>query len=125
MAVIDGLVDVGERLRFDPLARINHQQGPFAGRERTVHLIGEIDVARRVDQIEHVVLAVPRLVVEAHRLRLDGNSAFALDIHGIEHLVLHLALLQPAGQLDQPVGERRLAMVDMRDNGEIADVLNR
>ena len=33
----------------------------------------------------------------------------------------HLALGQPAGRLDQPVGERRLAMVDMRDDREIAD----
>ena len=29
------------------------------------------------------------------------------------------------GLLDQPVGERRLAMVDMGDDGEVADVLDR
>ena len=37
---------------------------------------------------------------------------------------VHLALLEAAGELDQPVGERRLAVVDMRDDREIADVLD-
>ena len=40
-----------------------------------------------------------------------------------EHLLLHLAQLEPAGGLDQPVGERRFAMVDMGDDGEIADMV--
>ena len=80
-------------------------------------------MAGRVDQVEHVVLAVLRLVVEAHGLRLDGDAALALDIHGIEHLLLHLAAVEPAGQLDQPVGERRFAVVDMGDDREIADMV--
>src|SRR6202011_3081812 len=58
-------------------------------------------------------------------LRLDGDAALALDIHGIEHLFLHLARLQAPGGLNQTVGQRRLAMVDMRNNGEVADVGNR
>jgi hypothetical protein len=33
--------------------------------------------------------------------------------------VRHLAVGQPAGALDQPVGKRRLAMVDMRNDTEI------
>src|SRR5262249_43596645 len=51
-------------------------------------------------------------------------AALALDVHGIEHLLDHLALGKPAGELDQPVGERRLAMVDMRHNREVADVVD-
>ncbi len=43
----------------------------------------------------------------------------------IEHLLLHLAVLQSAGGLDQPVGEGGLAMVDVGDNGKVADVGNR
>ena len=34
----------------------------------------------------------------------------------------HLARLEPAAQLDQAIGERRLAVIDMGDDGEIADV---
>ena len=79
-------------------------------------------MAGRVDEVEDVVLAVLGAVVEAHGLRLDGDAALALDVHRIEHLLLHLALGQAAGHLDQPVGQRRLAVVDMGDDGEVADV---
>jgi hypothetical protein len=55
---LDGLVDVGERLGLDALAGVDHQQRAFDGGERSVHLIGEVDVARRVDQVELVHLAI-------------------------------------------------------------------
>ena len=48
--------------------------------------------------------------------------ALALDIHGIEHLFLHLPRRQPAAELDQPVGEGRFPVVDMGDDGKIADL---
>jgi hypothetical protein len=82
-------------------------------------------VPGRVDEIQLVVLAVPRAVGEAHRLRLDGDAALALDLHGIEHLLLHLAEIEPAGHLDQPVGERGFPVVDVGDDREIADMVER
>ena len=125
VAGVDGVIDIGERLRLDALAGVDHQQRALAGGERAVDLVGEVDVAGGVDQIEDVVLAVARPVIEPHGLRLDGDAALALDIHRVEHLLLHLARFEPAGELDQPVGKRRLAVVDMRDDGEIADILDR
>src|SRR5690606_27077691 len=76
-----------------------------------------------VDQVQDIVLAVLRPVVEAHGLRLDGDAALALDVHRIEHLLAHLALGKAPGELDQPVGQRRLAVVDMRDDREVADMV--
>ena len=90
VVVVERLIDIGERLRLDALARIDHQQRALASGEAAVHLIGEIDMARRVDQVQLVELAVLGAIVEAHGLRLDGDAALALDIHGIEHLLLHL-----------------------------------
>jgi len=81
-------------------------------------------VARSVDEIEHVILAVAGAIFEANRLRLNRDAALALDIHGIEHLLDHFTGLQPAGELDQPVGQRRFAMIDMGDNRKVADVLD-
>ena len=124
MAGVERVIDIGERLRLDALAGIDHQQRAFAGGQRARHLIGEIDMAGRVHQVEDIGLAVLRLVFEAHRLGLDGDAALALDIHGIEHLLDHVALGQCAGLLDQPVGQGRFAMVDMGDDGEIADVFD-
>ncbi len=80
-------------------------------------------MAGRVDQVEDIVLAIVGAVFQPHRLRLDGDAALALDVHRVQHLFLHVAQLQPAGGLDQPVGKRGFAMVDMGDDGEIADVV--
>ena len=121
VVVVERLIDVGERLRLDPLRGIDHEQRALAGGEAPVHLIGEIDMARRVDEVELVERPVSRAVVETHGLRLDGDAALALDIHGIEHLLLHLPRAQAAAELDQPVCERRFAVVDMGDDGEVAD----
>ena len=81
-------------------------------------------MAGRIHQIEDVVLAVLGLVVETHRLRLDGDAALALDIHRIEHLLDHVARGDRSGLLDQAVGERRFAVVDMGDDREIADIVD-
>ena len=124
VAVVDRLVDVRQRLRFDALAGVDDKERAFARGKRPVDLVGKVDVAGRVDQVQYVVIAVARLVFEADGLRLDGNAALALDIHGIEHLLLHLALFQPAGELNQPVGKRGLAVVDMRNDREVADILD-
>src|SRR5207253_10181898 len=94
------------------------------GGERAIDLVGEIDMAGRVDEVEHVIFAVARPIIEPHGLRLDGDAALALDIHGIEHLFDHFARFQRAGELDQAVGERRFAVVDMGDDGEVADIFD-
>jgi hypothetical protein len=52
---------------------------------------------------------------------LDGDAALALEIHVVQQLVALVALGHGARQLQQPVGQRRLAVVDVRDDAEIAD----
>jgi hypothetical protein len=79
-------------------------------------------VSRRIDQVQVVDLAVTRLVLQRRGLRLDGDATLALDIHRIEHLRLHLAIREPAAEMDDAIGKRRLAVVDMGDDGEVADV---
>ena len=52
-------------------------------------------MARRVDEVQLVELAVRAAIVEPHGLGLDGDAALALEIHGIEHLLLHLPRAEP------------------------------
>ena len=122
-AVIDGEIGVGERLGFDALRGIDDQQGAFAGGQRAGDFVGKIHVAGRVDQVELVGLAVLRRVHHADGVGLDGDAAFAFEVHGVEDLGLHLARGERAGEFQQAVGERGLAVVDVRDDREIADVL--
>ncbi len=82
-------------------------------------------MAGRVDQVQAVGLAVLRLVAERGGLRLDGDAALLLQVHRIEHLRLHFAVGQAAAKLDQAIRQGGLAMVDVGDDGEIADQILR
>ena len=53
-------------------------------------------------------------------MRLDGDAAFALQIHRIEQLVLFVAFGNCTRALEQAVRQRRLAVVDVRDDAKIA-----
>ncbi len=76
---------------------------------------------RRVDQIQDVGLAVVGFIGQPDGVRLDRDPALALEVHRVEHLRFHLALLERAGHLEKPIRQRGLAVVDMGDDGEIAD----
>jgi len=123
-AQLDGRVAVGHRLRFDALRGVDHQQSTFARRQRAADLVREIDVARRVDQIQVVDLPVARAVAQGGGLRFDRDAALAFQVHRIEHLFRHLPIRQAAAALNQPIGQRRFTVVDVRDDRKIADVLH-
>jgi hypothetical protein len=76
---------------------------------------------RGIDQIQAVGLAVARAVIERHALGLDSDAAFALDVHGIEYLLLHLAFLETAAHLNKAVGQGGFTVIDMGDDREISD----
>ena len=76
----------------------------------------------RVHQVEHIIPPVFGAVFQPHGLGLDGDPALTLQIHGVEHLLLHLALGKAAAHLDQTVRQRGLAVIDMGNDGEIADM---
>ena len=56
-------------------------------------------------------------------LGLDGDAALALDVHLVEELVAGLALGERARDLEDAIGERRLSVVDVRDDREIPNQL--
>ena len=66
-------------------------------------------------------LAVLRFVIQPDGVRFDGDAALALEVHIVEHLRLHLAAGDGAGQLKQAIGQRRFAVIDVRDDREIAN----
>ena len=80
-------------------------------------------MARRIDQVELVLLAIFGGVHHADSMGLDRDSTLALEIHRIQHLGLHFPFSDRAGKLEQAVGERGFSVVNMRDDREISDVL--
>ena len=76
---------------------------------------------RRINKIQLIRLPVAGLVHHAHRMGFDRDAALALQVHGIKNLRLHLTTGHRARQFKQAVAERRLPMVDVGDNCEIAE----
>ena len=53
-ALREGQVDVGERLGLDALGGVDDEDGALAGLQAAADLVGEVDVAGRVDEVEAV-----------------------------------------------------------------------
>ena len=115
-AQIERGVAVGHRLRFNTLRGIDDEQRTFACRQRARHFIREVDVARRVDQIEVVDVSIACGVLQRGGLRLDGYPPLLLDVHRVEHLLAHLAISEAAATRDESIGQRGLAMIDVRND---------
>ncbi len=124
----EGEVQVCQGLRLDPLSRVDQQHGRLAGLEAAGHLVGEVHVPRCVDHVEHVRARLGALVVAGRDgprhpdgLALDGDAALALDVHAVEVLRAGAALVDHPRQLQHPVRQRRLAVVDVGDDAEVAE----
>ena len=89
-------------------------------REDALDLAAEIGVARRVDDVDARALPDDR-----GRLGEDGDAALALEVvrvHGALGDLLVVA--EGAALLQQAVDQRGLAVVDVRDDRDVADVHN-
>jgi len=110
------------------LGSVDQQHRTLARLQCTAHLVGEVDVAGGVDEVQHDLGADPVDVGhprQPHVLGLDGDAAFALDVHPVQVLRPHLPGVDHTGQLQHPVGQRGLAVVDVGDDAEVADSLRR
>ena len=76
----------------------------------------------RVDQIQLINFTISSLVFHGDRMRLDGDAALLLEVHRVKQLVFHLARRDRARPMQQPIGKRRLAVVDVGDDAEISNV---
>lgn len=83
-------------------------------------------MTRCVDKVELVQVAGRRCVVHLDGMQLYRNAAFLLERIVVENLVVrHLALRYTSGALQQAVCERTLAVIDVRNDAEISEVLHR
>ena len=107
-----------------PWAASIKSKNAFARGKGTGDLVREVDMARRVDQVETVVLAVFGVVGKGDRLALDGDPPLPLDVHVVEDLILEVSGVDDTGVLNQPVSQGRLAVINMSDDTEIPYVLH-
>ena len=120
-ACVHRQVGVGQGLGLNALGGVHHQHGPFTGGQRPGHLVVKVHMAGGVDQIEDVVLPVLGGVHQGDRVGLDGDAPFPFQVHVVQQLVFHLPQRHRLGQLQNPVGQGGLAVVNVGHNAEIAN----
>ena len=78
-------------------------------------------MAGGVNQVEYIVDAGIGAVVQPDGLGLDGNAPLPLQVHFVKELVLLVPIGNRSGILKEAVGQGRFAVVDVGNDGEIAD----
>ncbi len=121
MVGINGLIDVGQCLGFHALRGIDHQKRSLARGKGAADFVCKVNMSGGVHQIQDIGLAVLGRIRQPDSLRFDGNTTLALQIHVIKNLIGHLAGSQGSTRLNQAVGQSGLSMIDMCDDGKIAD----
>jgi len=76
-----------------------------------------------VNQVEFVPLPI-KFVIHLNGMALDGDPPLLLQFHAVENLVVHIPLRHRIGDLQQPVGQGTLPMVNMCDDTKITDIVH-
>ena len=113
-----GLLEHVARLRERPLRGVDQQQHRVDHQQRALDLAAEVGMAWRVDDVEP-----DAGVVDGRLLGEDGDPLLALQIARIEHAIdERLVRSEGTGLPKHRVDEGGLAMVDMGDDGDVAQV---
>ena len=126
--VLLGLPPDGLRLRLDAGNAVEAGDRAVEHAQRTLDLDGEVDVARRVDDVDAVLGTVPGGPEAGRRGRRDRDPALLLllhPVHGRGALVDLADLVGLAGVIEDALGRRRLAGVDVRHDADVAIAFER
>ena len=108
-------LDAGDGIEDDQAA-VEHPQAPF-------DLGGEVHVPGRVDDVDTVVVPVA-----GRGGGRDRDAARSLLLHPVHHggAFVDLAdLIGPARIVEYPLGDRRLAGIDVGDDADISNIFER
>ena len=112
------LLEHEARLGQGTFRRVHEQEHAVHQGQGALHLAAEVGVAGRVHDVDlHV------LVVDGRVLRHDRDALLALEVDGIHDPLGHVLVGAEDARLPQHgVHEGRLAVVDVRDDGDVPDV---
>ena len=126
-----GLQGLGEHeagLGHGALEGVDHQQAAVGHAEDALDLAAEVGVARGVDDVDAVDLFVPGHIADGAVLGEDGDAPLALEGVGVHDQavlpaleLLQLTGAEVAGLLEQLVNQGGLPMVNVSDDGDIAE----
>ena len=122
-AVAVGLAPDRLRLRLNAGDRVEHGDRAVEHAQRALDLDGEVHVSGSIDNVDPMV--APR---RGRRRRRDRDAALLLLRHPVHRrgALVHLAqLVGAAGVVEDPLGRRRLARVDVGHDPDVADAVER
>ena len=105
-------------LRQRAFAGIHQQHDAVDDLEGALHFAAEIAVAGGVDDVD-----LDAVIADAGDLGEDGDAALALQVVGV-HDALDVLFVgaEDAALVEHGVDQRGLAVVDVRDDGDVANV---
>ncbi len=114
-------------LRLHAGIGVEQRDGAVEHAQRALHLDGEVDVARRVDDVEAALLAVAAFPEGGGGRRRDGDAALLLLLHPVHGrgAFVHLAhLVALAGVEEDALRRGGLAGIDVGHDAEVPVVLD-
>src|SRR5579859_7802809 len=99
---------------------VHHEEHAVNHVHDALDLAAEIGVAGGINDVDVVVL-----VFESGVFGANGDAFFTLEIHGIHHALFGgLVGAKGAGLFEQAINERRFAMVNMGNDGDVPNVFH-
>ena len=113
----EGLLEDEVGLGHGAFLGVDEEECAVGHLEDTLDLAAEVGMSGGVDDVDGVVL-----VAEGAVLGGDGDAALALEVIGVHEALLDLLVVaEAAGELEESVDDGGLAVVDVRDDGDVAD----
>jgi len=81
-------------------------------------------MARRVDQVENVIIAIFGMIGQGNGIAFDSDAAFPLNIHIIKNLILKIPFIADTCELNQTVGKCGFPMINMGYYAEVSYVFH-
>ena len=79
----------------------------------------------RIEQVQPISFTRLTRVTHRDRVCFDCDPSLAFQVHRVEKLVLLVPLVNGSGAFEQPIRQCCFAVIDMRDDAEVARELNR
>src|SRR6185437_5732386 len=112
-------------LRHRAIHRIDQDQHRIDHRQHALDFAAEVGVSGGVDDVDPPFFAARIGPADRGVLGKDGDAALALQVVAVHHAVGHGgAFRQGAGLLQKLVDQRGLAVVDVGDDRDVAEVLD-
>src|SRR5579875_324630 len=104
-------------LRQRPLAGVNQEQHTVHQPHRAINFTSEIAVARRIHDVD-----LDPAIKNGGVLGKNRDPALALQLIGIQHALDDCLIgLEDAALPEHPVNQCRLAVIDVRNDGDVAN----